>query len=71
MLYLNWIHNFIRIILVQTLAYQDALSSSMEDFEKLSGSKKLQNLSFHILDCGTYASEFCDPQYFDVQPLME
>ena len=48
-----------------------SLSKSMKDFEKLSESRKLQNLHFHVLDYGTYTSEHCDPQYFDVLPLME
>ena len=43
----------------------------MKDFEKLSESRKLQNLHYHVLDCGTYTSEHCDPQYFDVLPLMD
>ena len=55
----------------QTIINQGSLSKSMKDFEKLSESRKLQNLHYHVLDCGTYTSEHCDPQYFDVLPLME
>ena len=53
----------------QTIINQGSLSKSMKDFEKLSESRKLQNLHYHVLDCGTYTSEHCDPQYFDVLPL--
>ena len=53
----------------QTIINQGSLSKSMKYFEKLSES--LQNLHYHVLDCGTYTSEHCDPQYFDVLPLME
>ena len=37
----------------------------------LSESDKIQNLHNHVLDCGTYTSESCDPQFFSVLPLME
>ena len=43
----------------------------MNDFEKLSESRKIQNLHSHVLDCGTYTSDHCDSQYFAVLPLME
>jgi len=64
-------HGRMKCIRRQTLVNQGSLSKSMKDFEKLSESRKLQNLHFHVLDCGTYTSEHCDPQYFDVLPLME
>ena len=37
----------------QTLAYQNSLFKSMNDFERLSDQDKIRNLRFHILDCGT------------------
>ena len=50
---------------------QGSLSKSLNDFERLSESRKLQNLHSHVLDCGTYTSDHCDSKYFDVLPLME
>jgi len=64
-------HGRMKCIRRQTIINQGSLSKSMKDFEKLSESRKLQNLHYHVLDCGTYTSEHCDPQYFDVLPLME
>ena len=37
----------------QTLAHQNSLFKSMNDFEGLSDQDKIRNLRFHILDCGT------------------
>ena len=41
------------------------------DFEKLNASNKMQSLQFHVLSCGTYTSDVCDPQYFDVLPVLD
>ena len=55
----------------QTLANQDSLLNSLQKFEKLSESEKIQNLYYHVLDCGTYTSDVCTPEYFAVLSLME
>ena len=55
----------------QTLAHQNSLFKSMNDFERLSDQDKIRNLRFHILDCGTYTSEHCNPQFFDVLPMLD
>ena len=64
-------HGRMRTIRRQTLVHQDSLLNSLKEFEKLSESDKIQNLHYHVLDCGTYTSESCDPQFFSVLPLME
>ena len=64
-------HGRMRHIRRQTLVHQDSLLNSLKEFEKLSESDKIQNLHYHVLDCGTYTSESCDPQFFFVLPLME
>ena len=55
----------------QTLANQGSLFKSMNDFERLSDQDKIRNLRFHVLDCGTYTSEHCNPQFFDVLPMLD
>ena len=50
----------------QTLANQDNVLNSLQKFEKFSRSEKIQNLHNHILDCGTYTSDVCTPEYFAV-----
>ena len=63
-------HGRIKVIRRQTLVNQGSLSKSLNDFQRLSESRKLQNLHSHVLDCGTYTSDHCDSKYFDVLPLM-
>ena len=55
----------------ETLAHQDSLSKSLKDFESLSEHNKLKNLKYHLLDCGTYTSDVCDPKYFDILPVLD
>ena len=64
-------HDRMRAIRRQTLVHQDSLLNSLKEFEKFSDSDKIQNLHYHVLDCGTYTSEFCDPQFFSVLLLLE
>ena len=40
-------------------------------FKKLNASSKIQSLQFQVLSCGTYPSDVCDPQYFDVLPVLD
>ena len=37
----------------------------------MSESDQLQNRHYHTLDCRTYTSSVCDPQYFAVLPLLD
>ena len=64
-------HGRMKTIRRQTLANQDSLLNSLQKFEKLSELQKIQNLHYHVLDCGTYTSDVCTPEYFAVLPLME
>ena len=64
-------HGRMKNIRRQKLAHQDSLFKSMNDFERLSDQDKIRNLRFHILDCGTYTSEHCNPQFFDVLPMLD
>ena len=64
-------HGRMKNIRRQTLANQGSLFKSMNDFERLSDQDKILNLRFHVLDCGTYTSEHCNPQFFDVLPMLD
>ena len=64
-------HGRMKNIRRQTLAHQDTLFKSMSDFERLTDPHKIQNLRYHLLDCGTYTSDHCNPQYFDVLPMLD
>ena len=64
-------HGRMKNIRRQTLAHQDTLFKSMSDFERLTDQHKIQNLRYHLLDCGTYTSDHCNPQYFDVLPVLD
>ena len=64
-------HGGMKSIRRQTLANQDSVLNSLQKFEKLSKSEKIQNLHNHILDCGTYTSDVCTPEYFAVLLLTE
>ena len=46
-------HGRMKAIRRQTLANQDSLLNFLQKFEKLSESEKIQNLHYHVLDCGT------------------
>ena len=64
-------HGGMKSIRRQTLANQDSVLNSLQKFEKLSKSEKIQNLHNHIPDCGTYTSDICTPEYFAVCPLRK
>ena len=64
-------HDRMKSIRRQTLVNQDSLLNSLKKFEKISESQKIQNLHYHVLDCGTCTSDVCTPEYFDVLPLVE
>ena len=64
-------HGRMRKIRRETLAHQDVLFTSINNFEKLSEHNKIKNLKYHLLDCGTYTSDVCDPKYFDVLPELD
>ena len=64
-------HGRMKKIRRETLAHQDSLFKSLKDFESLSEHNKLKNLKYHLLDCGTYTSDVCDPKYFDILPVLD
>ena len=64
-------HGRMKNIRRDTLAHQDLLTKSLNDFERLSEHNKIKNLKYHLIDCGTYTSDVCCPKYFDILPMLD
>ena len=55
----------------ETIVRQDKLYDILVEFEGKSNERKVADLKYHLLSCGTVCSKHLDPTFFDCLPPLD